>query len=113
MTKNIIIGVLAVLVLVFGFQAFSGGVGGTTNFNDLSIDTLAVAGTITSTGTITNTSTGTSTLFMKSTSAVKGACTEFNATSSATVLNLTYAASTTISQSTVGVIPVIKYGVCS
>lgn len=55
MIKNIIIGVLAALVLVFGYFAFSGnGVGGTTN-----VDSLGISGNLTVAGTATYGSGGT------------------------------------------------------
>lgn len=74
--------------------------------------TLTASGALVTTGSITATNSGTSTLNMKSTSTTKGFCTEFNATSSATVLNLTYAASTTASTA-VGIAPIVRYGACN
>lgn len=59
--KNLIIGAVALLVLVGGyFTFFNGGVGGTTNFSDLSVDSLTNAGTLTQTGALTVGSSGSS-----------------------------------------------------
>lgn len=72
---------------------------------------ITAVGAVTSTGNLTVTTTGTTTAKFLSTSTTKGYCQQFHATSSATLLNQTYAASSTAS--TVGVIPVIRYGACN
>lgn len=64
-----------------------------------------------SSGNIAVTGTATTSLSLLSTSATKGACIPFNATSTNTLLNLTFAASTTAA-TTVGVAPIIRYGAC-
>lgn len=64
-----------------------------------------------SSGNIAVAGTGTTSLSLTSSSATKGACIPFNATSSATLLNLTFAASTT-AVTTAGVAPIIRFGAC-
>jgi len=64
-----------------------------------------------SNGNIAVAGTGTTTLGLTSTSATKGACMNWQATSSATALNVTLAASTTAA-STAGVAFIVKYGAC-
>lgn len=105
MIKNIIIGVLLVACAILG-SAYFGSVGGTTNVDDLVVTSL------TSTGNYSQTTTGTSTTFIKTSSATKGWCAEFHATSSNTLLNMTFAASST-DISTVGVSPIVRYGACN
>lgn len=80
--------------------------------------TLAVTSTSAFTGVATFsaspivTTTATTSLSLLSTSSTKGVCIPFNATSTNTALNLTFAASTT-AVSTAGVTPVISYGACN
>lgn len=53
----------------------------------------------------------TTTLFLSTAS--KGWCSQFNATSSATVLNMTFAATSSAVTTGTGVIPVVAYGACN
>lgn len=115
MIKNIITSAVTALVvtlivfgLVGGFQS-APKAGGTTNFDALTLD----SGDLTiSSGAVSVTSTGTTTASFLSTSATKGFCMSFNATSTNTLLNLTYAASST-AYTTVGVAPIIRFGACN
>lgn len=66
---------------------------------------------VTDAGVLSITSTGTTTPSFTSSSATQGVCMQFNATSTNTLLNLTFAATTTQSQAS-GVGPVVKYGAC-
>lgn len=98
-----------------------------TNGNIATQGTLAVTGASTltgkvtfayasSTGSISQSAVGTSTLYMLSSTPGKGFCMQFNATSSATVLNMTFLASSTASVTNIfyaGVVPVIAYGACN
>lgn len=65
----------------------------------------------TSAGSLSVTGTGTSTVAVTTTSTTKGVCFNLIATSSATAINMTFAASTTAA-STVGIVPILRYGVC-
>lgn len=116
MKKDTIALGLAVIAVVIAIIANLGGgapaLKGTTNFDDLVVASVSTSGTVTALGAISETNSGTSTLNMKSTSATKGWCTEFHATSSNTLLNLTWAASTT-AVTTVGVAPIVRYGACN
>lgn len=89
-------------------------VGGTSNLQGaVDIDsTLNVDSTTTLAGNVTLTTTATTSIVALSTSATKGFCLKFNATSSATVLNMTFMASTTLTQAS-GVVPVVAYGACN
>lgn len=77
---------------------------------------IARTGALTSSASVALTSTfsqitaGTTTAKFKS-STTKGTCFELNATSTATTINMTFAATTT-GQSVVGLIPQLRYGVC-
>ena len=74
--------------------------------------TLQVSGLQTNYGNLTLNTTATTTVSLLSSSASKGTCFQFNATSTNTVLNMTFAASTT-AWTTVGVAPIISYGACN
>lgn len=78
---------------------------GTSSFTGLA--TVAYAS---STGSISQTTTGTSTMYMLSSSATSGFCLELNATSTNTIVNMTFMASST--NSTAGLIPAVRYGAC-
>lgn len=101
MKNKIIISVLALLAAIFGYTTFSGnGIGGTTNFSDLSVDSLAVSGTSALTGATTVTgdasvSGGTFNITTSNTatSTLVAGCWEFYATSTVTALK--YQATTT------------------
>lgn len=56
-------------------------------------------------------SSATTTLFVKSSSTSQGWCTEFNATGTVTVENMTFAATT--GPSSFGILPVVGYGACN
>lgn len=76
--------------------------------------TLNVDSTSTFVGAVTLSSTAAATTTIKalSGSATQGFCLQFNATSSNTLLNMTFAATTTLTQAS-GVGPVVKYGACN
>lgn len=127
------VGVLIAIVIAVGaFLQSAGGVSvglvspndlTSTNFTQLTAsDGLAVgtsqqfqvssAGALsTSAGSLSVTGTGTSTVAVTTTSTTKGVCFNLIATSSATAINMTFAASTTAA-STVGIAPILRYGVC-
>lgn len=73
--------------------------------------TLTVTGASAFAGAIIETSTGTSTLSLLSTSATKGFCINVNATSSATVLNLTATTTTSSNGGSSGLL--LQYGACT
>jgi len=97
-----IAGVIAVIVLLLGIWILVDGnqpvtsLGGFTRFDEITLGDV----------------TGTTTLRFISTSTTQGACIQFNATSSETTLNLTFAASST-AITTEGVTTVTRYGVCN
>jgi len=117
--------VAALVAVVLGAMALVGvnnqseffGASGSRFPNGISANnTSPVAGevrgtTASLTGRMSVLTTGTTTTSFRSSSATQGYCVEFNATSSDTVLNRTYAASTT--PSTAGVISVVRYGACN
>ena len=74
--------------------------------------TLNVDSTSTLGGTVTLSTAATTTIVALSSSATKGLCLQFNATSTNTLLNMTFAASTT-SVWVGGVAPIISYGACN
>lgn len=82
------------------------GATGTRFPNGLAVGTASV----TTAGGLFVRSAATTTFSTLSTSATQGFCQPFNATSTNTLLNLTYGASS--SASTVGIVPIIKYGAC-
>ena len=113
-----LVAVVLSLVAVVGInQSLQAGASGTRWPNGVSADTTSpIAGqlrgaTLLLTSSASLTSTGTTTLSLLSSSATKGACIPFNATSTNTLLNLTFGATT--SATTVGVEPIIRYGACS
>lgn len=85
----------------------SGASGDITTGDDLTVtDDATVSG-----GLLTVNSTATSSIYAKSSSATQGFCLEFNASSTNTLLNMTFSASS--SASTVGIVPIIRYGACN
>ena len=122
MNKNIALGVLGLLALVFGglFFTKSGeapvSYGGMPFVERQDFQQGLTSGTrsqftVNNAGRMSVLTTGTTTTIFKSSSATQGYCVEFNATSSNTVLNRTYAASST--PSTAGIISVVRYGACN
>lgn len=80
---------------------------------DFESDVASVFGsTITGSGNLSITTTGTTTASFLSTSTTKGFCLAFNATSTNTLLNMTFAASST-AVSAKGVTPIITFGACN
>ncbi len=77
-----------------------------------SLRTLTVANQLYASSTIMESTTATSTAVFTSSSGTQGFCLQFNATSTNTLLNMTFAASTT-AQTTVGVAPIVRYGACN
>ena len=86
--------------------------GGYNSAKDISTTAGLYGGTLETTGNVSVSTSGTTTLSLLSTSATKGLCIPLNATSTNTLLNMTFAASST-AVTTVGVIPVIRYGACN
>lgn len=107
-----LVAVVLSLVAVVGInQSLQAGASGTRWPNGVSADTTSpIAGQLRGTSGLL-TSTGTTTLQLLSTSATKGTCIPFNATSTNTLLNLSFGA--TSSATTVGVEPIIRYGACN
>lgn len=118
---NIALGV-AFLALVVGFiglyqpanpASFGAGASPTNCADNTCLTSLSVQGTMAISGTLSHTTTGTTTNIETSSSATQGFCQQFNATSSNTLLNITYAATSTTMTQASGVSGVIRYGACS
>jgi len=87
-------------------------VGTSQQFQVSSAGVVSSSGALgTTAGSLSVTGTGTSTVAVTTTSTTKGVCFNLIATSSATAINMTFAASTTAA-STVGIAPILRYGVC-
>jgi len=106
--------VLAIIAILVGVTALVGGnqsklgASGTRFPHGLAVGTADV----TTAGGFFMKSAATTTLSILSTSSTQGICIPFNATSTNTLLNLTFRASTT-AVSAAGVTPQINYGACS
>lgn len=123
--RNLWVALIAVAIIALGGYVFPSmkavlGANPTdfdaTNFSKLTASNGFSVGTsqqfvVSSAGAVTNTSTGTTTVGVTTTSTTKGICFNVNATSSNTAVNMTFAASTT-AISTVGIVPVLRYGTC-
>lgn len=108
--------VIATIALFAAFSHSSGFGNKTASFWDAlsykvsGTEIVSASRSATFTGGIFSSSATTS-VSLLSTSATQGVCLPVNPTSTATLMNLTFAATTT-GQSTVGVIPVLRYGAC-
>jgi len=120
------VGVLIAIVIAVGALLQSaGGVNAgavspndsaSTNFTQLTASNGLAVGTsqqfqVDANGNIATAGSGTTTVGVTTTSTTKGVCFNLIATSSATAINMTFAASTTAA-STVGIAPILRYGVC-
>lgn len=74
---------------------------------------LYASSTVEIDGAITASSAATTTIKAVSTHATRGFCLQFNATSTNTLLNMTFMASTTAPTQGSGVIPTVNYGACN
>lgn len=122
MTKENIIGALAVLAfigVVFLLATrtpatdFGAATAPTSMLIEGYVPVVQYNGGIKTALPIAMTSAATTTLFVKSTATAQGWCTEFNATSTNTLVNMVFAASSTAPSTVGGLIPVITYGACN
>lgn len=81
--------------------------------NSVKAANLYASSTVEIDGAITASSAATTTIKALSTHATRGFCLQFNATSTNTLLNMTFLASTTAPTNGSGVIPTVNYGACN
>lgn len=119
MTKENIALVIALIALVLGGwnvsekMSFGAATAPTGMLIEQYVPVVQYNGGIKTALPISILATGTTTEFKKSSSSTQGWCTEFNATSTNTVLNLTFTASSTAPTNGSGVIATVNYGVCN